>query len=29
MSHPQFGIFTKNAGFEHETVNPKFAIARG
>jgi len=27
MSDPQFGMFTKNAGFEHETVNLEFAIA--
>jgi len=27
MSDPQFGMFTKNASFEHETVNLEFAIA--
>jgi serine/threonine-protein phosphatase CPPED1 len=27
MSDPQFGMFTKNASFEHETVNFEFAIA--
>jgi predicted MPP superfamily phosphohydrolase len=27
MSHPQFGMYTKNANFEHETVNFEFAIA--
>jgi hypothetical protein len=26
-SDPQFGMFTKNASFEHETVNLGFAIA--
>jgi hypothetical protein len=29
MSDPQFGMYTKNAGFEHETVNFEFAIASG
>jgi hypothetical protein len=27
MSDAQFGMFTKNASFEHETVNLEFAIA--
>lgn len=27
MSDPQFGMFTKNASFEHETVKLEFAIA--
>jgi hypothetical protein len=27
MSDPQFGMFTSNAGFAHETVNFEFAIA--
>jgi hypothetical protein len=27
MSDPQFGMFTKDASFEHETVNFEFAIA--
>jgi hypothetical protein len=27
MSDPQFGMFTKNASFEHETVTLEFAIA--
>ena len=27
MSDPQFGMYTKNANFEHETVNFEFAIA--
>src|SRR5438132_6785869 len=27
MSDPQFGMFTKDAGFEHETANFEFAIA--
>ena len=27
MSDPQFGMFTKNASFEHETVNLELAIA--
>ena len=27
MSDPQFGMFTKDANFEHETVNFEFAIA--
>jgi hypothetical protein len=27
MSDPQFGMFTKNASFEHETLNFEFAIA--
>ena len=27
MSDPQFGMFTKNQGFEHETANFSFAIA--
>jgi hypothetical protein len=27
MSDPQFGMYTKNAGFEHEIVNFEFAIA--
>jgi 3',5'-cyclic AMP phosphodiesterase CpdA len=27
LSDPQFGMYTKNAGFEHETVNFEFAIA--
>ena len=27
MSDPQFGMFTKNVGFAHETVNFDFAIA--
>jgi len=27
MSDPQFGMYTKNATFEHETVNFEFAIA--
>jgi 3',5'-cyclic AMP phosphodiesterase CpdA len=27
MSDPQFGMFTRNASFEHETVNLEFAIA--
>ena len=27
MSDPQFGMFTKNASFEHETVNLEFVIA--
>jgi hypothetical protein len=27
MSDPQFGMFTKDASFEHETVNLEFAIA--
>ena len=27
MSDPQFGMFTKNASSEHETVNVEFAIA--
>ncbi len=27
MSDPQFGMYTKNAGFEHETANFEFAIA--
>lgn len=27
MSDPQFGMFTKNASFEQETVNLEFAIA--
>jgi 3',5'-cyclic AMP phosphodiesterase CpdA len=27
MSDPQFGMFTKNASFAHETVNLEFAIA--
>jgi hypothetical protein len=27
MSDSQFGMFTKNASFEHETVNLEFAIA--
>jgi hypothetical protein len=26
MSDPQFGMFTKDASFEHETVNFEFAI---
>jgi hypothetical protein len=26
MSDPQFGMYTKNANFEHETVNFEFAI---
>jgi hypothetical protein len=28
MSDPQFGMYTKNEGFAHETVNFDFAIAR-
>ena len=28
MSDPQFGMFTKNANFEHETLNFEFAIAQ-
>jgi 3',5'-cyclic AMP phosphodiesterase CpdA len=27
MSDPQFGMYTKNQGFEHETANLEFAIA--
>jgi 3',5'-cyclic AMP phosphodiesterase CpdA len=27
LSDPQFGMYTKNAGFQHETVNFEFAIA--
>src|SRR3954468_13558920 len=27
LSDPQFGMYTKNASFEHETVNFEFAIA--
>src|SRR5262245_33266442 len=27
MSDPQFGMYLKDAGFEHETVNFEFAIA--
>lgn len=27
MSDPQFGMYTKNQGFEHETANFEFAIA--
>src|SRR5215468_7967715 len=27
MSDPQFGMFTKDASFEHETANFEFAIA--
>jgi DNA repair exonuclease SbcCD nuclease subunit len=27
MSDPQFGKYTKNANFEHDTVNFEFAIA--
>ena len=27
MSDPQFGMYTKNANFEHETANFEFAIA--
>ena len=27
MSDAQFGMFTKNASFDHETVNLEFAIA--
>lgn len=27
ISDPQFGMFTKDASFEHETVNFEFAIA--
>src|SRR3954468_23756171 len=27
LSDPQFGMYTKNANFEHETVNFEFAIA--
>ncbi len=27
LSDPQFGMFTKNRGFEHESVNFEFAIA--
>jgi hypothetical protein len=27
MSDPQFGMYTNNANFEHETVNFEFAIA--
>src|SRR3954454_25255729 len=27
MSDPQFGMFTKNQGFEHETANFEFAVA--
>ena len=27
MSDPQFGMFTENKGFEHETANFEFAIA--
>jgi len=27
MSDPQFGMYTRNAGFAHETVNFEFAIA--
>jgi len=27
MSDPQFGMFTKNPSFKHETVNLEFAIA--
>ena len=27
MSDPQFGMFTKNVSFEHETLNLEFAIA--
>jgi hypothetical protein len=28
MSDPQFGMYTKDKGFAHETVNFEFAIAR-
>ena len=27
MSDPQFGMFTKDTSFEHETANFEFAIA--
>jgi hypothetical protein len=27
MSDPQFGMFSKNQGFEHAAVNYEFAIA--
>ncbi len=27
MCDPQFGMFTRDASFEHETVNFEFAIA--
>src|ERR1035438_2507247 len=29
MSDPQFGMYTENKGFEHETANFEFAVATG
>jgi len=29
MSDPQFGMYTKNQSFAHETANFEFAIATG